>query len=125
MTRRICSRPRWRSRSSLKVIIRRLPFQLTLSLTANHNIPERKLPGNGCSRELAAWLPANDGYYRGTGRPGPENRSASDRVPAHRGGKMAVPPPCPQPQNFDILTGFLTPGSDTGPGVLDGSIAAA
>jgi hypothetical protein len=39
--------------------------------------------------------------------------------------KMTTPPKCPQPQNFSILTGFLTPGSDTGPGALDGSIALA
>jgi hypothetical protein len=31
--------------------------------------------------------------------------------------------PCPQPQNFPIVTGFLTPGSDTGPGALDGTIS--
>ena len=36
---------------------------------------------------------------------------------------MTVRPPCPQPQNFSIVTGFLTPGSDTGPGALDGSIS--
>jgi len=36
---------------------------------------------------------------------------------------MTAAPPCPQDQNFNILTGFLTPGSDTGPGALDGSIS--
>ena len=36
---------------------------------------------------------------------------------------MTVRPRCPQPQNFSIVTGFLTPGSDTGPGALDGSIS--
>jgi hypothetical protein len=36
---------------------------------------------------------------------------------------MAAPPKCPQDQNFSVLTGFLTPGSDVGPGALDGSIA--
>ena len=38
---------------------------------------------------------------------------------------MTAAPPCPQPQNFSVLTGFLTPGSDTGPGALDGSISVA
>jgi hypothetical protein len=37
--------------------------------------------------------------------------------------KMTERPPCPQPQTFSVLTGFLTPGSDTGPGALDGSIS--
>jgi hypothetical protein len=37
--------------------------------------------------------------------------------------KMAERPRCPQAQNFSVVTGFLTPGSDTGPGVLDGSIS--
>jgi len=32
-------------------------------------------------------------------------------------------PTCPQRPNFSVLTGFLTPGSDTGPGALDGSIS--
>jgi len=36
---------------------------------------------------------------------------------------MTAAPPCPQPQSFPILTGFLTPGSDAGPGTLDGSIS--
>jgi len=36
---------------------------------------------------------------------------------------MAERPRCPQPQNFSAVTGFLTPGSDTGPGALDGSIS--
>ena len=36
---------------------------------------------------------------------------------------MTAAPPCPQPQNFSTITGFLTPGSDTGPGALDGSIS--
>jgi hypothetical protein len=36
---------------------------------------------------------------------------------------MTVPPPCPQPQSFPVITGFLTPGSDTGPGSLDASIS--
>ncbi len=35
---------------------------------------------------------------------------------------MTAPPPCPQPQNFDVLTGFITPGSDTTPHALDASI---
>ena len=38
---------------------------------------------------------------------------------------MTAPPPCPQDQNFSVVTGFLTPGSDTGPGALDGSISVA
>jgi hypothetical protein len=37
--------------------------------------------------------------------------------------KMAAPPKCPQDHNFSVLTGFLTPGSDVGPGALDASIA--
>jgi hypothetical protein len=37
--------------------------------------------------------------------------------------KMAERPRCPQAQNFSVVTGFLTPGSDTGPGALDGSIS--
>jgi hypothetical protein len=37
--------------------------------------------------------------------------------------KMKAWPACPQNQNFSVLTGFLTPGSDTGPGALDGSIS--
>jgi len=36
---------------------------------------------------------------------------------------MTAAPPCPQPQSFPIVTGFLTPGSDAGPGTLDGSIS--
>jgi hypothetical protein len=36
---------------------------------------------------------------------------------------MAAAPKCPQDQNFSVVTGFLTPGSDTGPGALDGSIS--
>jgi hypothetical protein len=37
---------------------------------------------------------------------------------------MTKPPlPCPQPQSFPAITGFLTPGSDTGPGALDASIS--
>jgi hypothetical protein len=37
---------------------------------------------------------------------------------------MTKPPlPCPQPQSFPIIAGFLTPGSDTGPGALDASIS--
>jgi len=39
--------------------------------------------------------------------------------------KMTTAPKCPQDQNFDILTGFLTPGSDTTPHGLDGSISVA
>jgi hypothetical protein len=35
---------------------------------------------------------------------------------------MTAPPPCPQDQNFSVLTGFLTPGSDTTPHALDASI---
>jgi hypothetical protein len=35
---------------------------------------------------------------------------------------MTAPPPCPQDQNFGILTGFITPGSDTTPPSLAGSI---
>jgi hypothetical protein len=39
---------------------------------------------------------------------------------------MTKPPlPCPQPQSFPVITGFLTPGSDTGPGALDGTISVA
>lgn len=34
-------------------------------------------------------------------------------------------PPCPQKQNVSVVTGFLTPGSDVGPGALDGSISLA
>lgn len=34
-------------------------------------------------------------------------------------------PPCPQKQNFSVVTGFLTPGSDTCEGALDGSISLA
>jgi hypothetical protein len=37
--------------------------------------------------------------------------------------KMTDRPRCPQPQNFSVVSGFLTPGSDTGPGALDGSIS--
>jgi hypothetical protein len=38
---------------------------------------------------------------------------------------MVAPPPCPQPQDFSILTGFITPGSDfPGPHPLDASISA-
>jgi hypothetical protein len=36
---------------------------------------------------------------------------------------MTAPPPCPQPQSFPLITGFLTPGSDAGPGTLDASIS--
>jgi hypothetical protein len=36
---------------------------------------------------------------------------------------MTASPPCPQDQNFSILTGFITPGSDTTPHALDASIA--
>ena len=36
---------------------------------------------------------------------------------------MTAPPPCPQPQSFPVITGFLTPGSDAGPGTLDASIS--
>jgi hypothetical protein len=36
---------------------------------------------------------------------------------------MTAAPPCPQDQNFSIITGFLTPGSDTSPGALAGSIS--
>jgi hypothetical protein len=35
---------------------------------------------------------------------------------------MTAPPPCPQDPNFGILTGFITPGSDTTPASLSGSI---
>jgi hypothetical protein len=41
---------------------------------------------------------------------------------------MAAPPPpqCPQPQNFDVLTGFITPESDLQPPHgLDGGITMA
>ena len=38
---------------------------------------------------------------------------------------MTAAPKCPQDQNFSILTGFLTPGSDTTPHGLDGSISVA
>src|SRR3974377_1374612 len=37
--------------------------------------------------------------------------------------KKMTTPPCPQDPNFSVVTGFLTPGSDTGPGVLDGGIS--
>jgi hypothetical protein len=36
---------------------------------------------------------------------------------------MTAPPKCPQNQNFRVLTGFLTPGSDSCPGTLDASIS--
>ena len=36
---------------------------------------------------------------------------------------MTAPPPCPQTPSFPAVTGFLTPGSDAGPGTLDGSIS--
>ena len=36
---------------------------------------------------------------------------------------MTAPPPCPQKQNFNVVTGFLTPGSDTCKGALEGSIS--
>jgi hypothetical protein len=38
----------------------------------------------------------------------------NDHRPCRRRRNMAVPgpPPCPQPQDFSILTGFLTPESD-------------
>jgi hypothetical protein len=36
---------------------------------------------------------------------------------------MTAAPKCPQDQNFDIIAGFLTPGSDTTPHGLDGSIS--
>jgi hypothetical protein len=35
---------------------------------------------------------------------------------------MTAPPPCPQPQDFSVLSGFITPGSDTTPHALDASI---
>ena len=35
---------------------------------------------------------------------------------------MTAPPPCPQAQDFSVLSGFLTPGSDTTPHGLDGSV---
>ena len=38
---------------------------------------------------------------------------------------MTAPPPCPQPQDFSVLSGFITPGSDTTPHALDASITAA
>jgi hypothetical protein len=39
---------------------------------------------------------------------------------------MVAPPPCPQSQNFSILSGFITPGSDfPTPHPLDGSITIA
>jgi hypothetical protein len=37
---------------------------------------------------------------------------------------MTAPPNCPQDQNFEVLTEFLTPGSDAGSGTLDASISA-
>ena len=39
---------------------------------------------------------------------------------------MVAPPPCPQTQDFPIITGFITPGSDdpTTPHGLDASITA-
>jgi hypothetical protein len=36
---------------------------------------------------------------------------------------VTAPPKCPQDQSFKVLTGFLTPGSDAGPGTLDASIS--
>src|SRR5260370_29419063 len=48
----------------------------------------------------------------------------SARPPPHRGGKMTSPPPCPQKQDFSVLHGFITPGSDTTPHALDASITA-
>jgi hypothetical protein len=38
---------------------------------------------------------------------------------------MTAPPPCPQDQDFSVLHGFITPGSDTTPHGLDASITAA
>jgi len=38
---------------------------------------------------------------------------------------MTAPPPCPQRQDFSVLHGFITPGSDTTPHALDASITAA
>jgi hypothetical protein len=38
---------------------------------------------------------------------------------------MTAPPPCPQPQDFSVLSGFITPGSDTTPHALDASIAVS
>ena len=38
---------------------------------------------------------------------------------------MTAPPPCPQTQDFSVLSGFITPGSDTTPHALDASITAA
>src|SRR5262245_678878 len=35
---------------------------------------------------------------------------------------MSAAPPCPQAQNFSVLSGFLTPGSDTGHSALAASI---
>src|SRR6201993_4407199 len=59
----------------------------------------------------------------GARKSGAENRSSSGSPTSTEEEKMTAAPPCPQPQNFNILTGFLTPGSDTGPGALDGSIS--
>ena len=36
---------------------------------------------------------------------------------------MTAPPPCPQEQDFSVLSGFITPGSDTTPHALDASIS--
>jgi hypothetical protein len=36
---------------------------------------------------------------------------------------MTAPPPCPQEQDFIVLSGFITPGSDTTPHALDASIS--
>jgi len=37
---------------------------------------------------------------------------------------MTAAPPCPQEQDFTVLSGFITPGSDTTPHALDASITA-
>jgi hypothetical protein len=63
------------------------------------------------------------------GLPGHPGRlgTEKDQVPVARHlieeEKMTAAPKCPQDQNFSIITGFLTPGSDTCQGALDGSIS--
>jgi hypothetical protein len=60
-----------------------------------------------------------------SGPPDARNREQIRFRPRHltEEENMTTRPRCPQPQNFSIVTGFLTPGSDTGPGALDGSIS--
>jgi hypothetical protein len=60
-----------------------------------------------------------------SGTPDARNREQIRFRPRHltEEENMTTRPRCPQSQNFSIVTGFLTPGSDTGPGALDGSIS--